>query len=40
MTVRGDDVSVAIVAGTECLLGTRIGGVVRTSRPPVAECVP
>jgi hypothetical protein len=38
--VRGADVAVAITAGPECLLGSRVGGVVRTQRPPVADCVP
>ena len=38
--VQGDDVFVAITAGSECLLGSRQGGKVTTSRPPVAECAP
>jgi hypothetical protein len=38
--VQGGDVFVAITAGPECLLGSRQGGKVTTSRPPVAECVP
>jgi hypothetical protein len=38
--MRGGDVFVAITAGPECLLGSRVGGVVTTSRPTGADCVP
>lgn len=38
--VHGDDVFIAITAGSQCLLGSRQGGTVTTSRPPVDECVP
>jgi hypothetical protein len=37
--VDGDDVFVAITAGPDCLLASRVGGRVTMSRPPVAECV-
>jgi hypothetical protein len=37
--VRGDDVAVAITAGSECLLGSRVAGTVRTARP-TGKCVP
>ncbi len=40
--VRGDDVAVAITAGPECLLASRVRGTVtvRRPRPPVADCAP
>ena len=37
--VQGDDVFIAITAGPDCLLASRVGGRVTTSRPPIAECV-
>lgn len=40
--VRGDDVAIAIQAGPECLLASRVRGTVtvRRPQPPVADCAP
>jgi hypothetical protein len=40
--VRGDDVAIAIKAGPECLLASRVRGTVTVRRPPppVAKCNP